>query len=803
MNTTGADKATHAGRNAVDTTNALEVTQGTGHRHRLRGIALRGTVAIFLGMSAVSGAYAPPALAQSYAFSTVDIQGAQRIEPATILSYLGVSRGESISAGALNDGYQRLIGSGLFEKVELLPQGSKLVVKVQEYPTVNVVSVEGNKRLKDEVFAPLLKTRPRYVYSPSVAEQDAQTIIEMYQAQGRLAAQVRPRIIRRANNRVDVVFEVVEGKTVEIERLSFVGNRSFSDARLRRVLETKQAGLLRALVRADSYVPERIELDKRVLTDFYRSRGFVDFKVLNATSEFSRERDAFFITFTVQEGQKFTIGNVTTTTDQAEVNPDEFAAVSKLRKGTTYSPSVIENTIARMERLALQKGLNFIRVEPLITRNPRDLSLDVEFSITRGPRIVVERIDIEGNATTLDRVVRSQFRIAEGDPFNPREIREAAERVRALGFFSNAEVKTREGSSPDRVVVDVDVEEGPTGSLSLGGAYSVENGFGLNIAYSQRNFLGRGQFLKLGFSNTSSTTSFDFRFAEPRFLGRDLRFGLDAYYTESTQNSAFFDSREIVFRPSLEFPVSENGRLGVRAFVTGAEMISVDATKKSSKIIQKETARGNQVGGGAGLTYSFDTRRSGLNPSAGVLLRASADIGGLGSDYQYIKAEALARAQTKVLNDQVTLSATFEGGMLKGLESGGVSRFTDRFHLGPSKLRGFATNGLGPRDTTAANMDALGGNFYAVARLEAEFPLGLPEEYGMTGGLFLDAGALWGLDDTLGGTIDDSAHLRSSIGASLFWKTPIGPLRLNYSWILEKQSYDEENQFELTISSQF
>ncbi len=764
--------------------------------------AKRSSVAIFLGISAVSVVPATPVIAQAYSFSSVEIQGTQRIQADTILSYLGISRGETVPAAALNDGYQRLVGSGLFEKVELLPQGNKLIVRVQEHPTVNVVSVEGNRRLKDDVFAPLLKSQPRRVYSPTVAEQDAQTIIEVYQEQGRLAAQVTPRIIRRANNRVDVVFEVVEGKTVEIERLSFVGNRKFSDRRLRRVLQTKQAGLLRQFIRADSYAPDRIEFDKRVLTDFYMSRGYADFKIQNVTSEFARERDAFFITFNVQEGQQFLFGKITTTSDLPEVNADEFAAVSKLRSGVVYSPGHLENTIARMERLALQKGMNFVRVEPVITRNPRDLTLDVELVIARGPRVVVERIDIEGNATTLDSVVRSQFRIAEGDPFNPREVREAAERVRALGFFTTADVQARQGTTPDRVVVDVDLEEAPTGSLSFGGAYSLENGFGLNLAYTQKNLLGRGQYLNLAFANTSDTTTFSFKFIEPRFLGRDLAFGLEAFYNESEQASSFFDSREYAFRPSLDFPISENARLGVRAFVSGADMFNYNVD--SSEIVRKEVARGSQIGGGLGLTYNYDTRRTGLNPSAGVQLKFSADVGGFGADYQYVKAEALARAQTKIMNDEVTLSATFEGGYLASINDG-VSRFSDRFHLGPSQLRGFASNGLGPRDLNAVNQDALGGNIYAVARLEAQFPIGLPEEYGLSGGVFLDAGALWGLDDTAGtgGAVDDGAHIRSSIGASLFWATPIGPLRLNYSHTIAKEEYDKENALELTISAKF
>jgi len=586
------------------------------------------------------------------------------------------------------------------------------LVKVREYPTINVVSVEGNRRIKDDVFTPLLKSQPRQVFSPTNAEIDVQTIVEMYQQQGRLAAQVTPKIIRRSNNRVDLVFEVVEGRNSEVERLSFVGNRAFSDTRLRRVLETKQAGALRALIQVDTYNPDRIEFDKQVLKDFYLSRGYVDFKTTGVTSEFSRERDAFFVTFKVQEGQQFRFGEITTTSEIADVDPADFQAVQRLRSGSIYSPSQIENTIARMERLAIRKGLDFLRVEPRITRDDRNLELDVELVLTRGPRIIVERIDIEGNATTLDRVVRSQFRVVEGDPFNPREIREAAERVRALGFFSDAQVNAREGSASDQVVIDVDLEEAPTGSLAFGGIYSLENGFGLNIAFTERNFLGRGQFLSTSFQNTDDSISFSFRFAEPNFLGRDLELGLEAYYQETSFASAFYNSKSLALRPSLGFAIGEDSRLSLRVFVDGAEI--TDVSPDSSQVLKNEEARGRQVGGGLGFTYSYDTRRTGLDPNSGVYLQFDGDIGGVGADYQYVKATALAQARTKVWNDQVTLVATAEGGVISGVNDG-VSRITDRFRLGPSKLRGFATNGLGPRDLTAINEDTLGGNMFAVA----------------------------------------------------------------------------------------
>lgn len=787
--------------------NNLGIQSGAGDR--TKKFVGRSALALFLATASVSGLSVTPAVAQAYSFTQVQIEGNRRIEAATILSYLGVTKGETLSAAKLNDGYQALQRSGLFERVEIFPQGNLLVVRVQEYPTINRVSVEGNKRLKDEVFAELLQSRSRQVYSPSMAEADAQTIVDAYQASGRLSATVDPVIIRRANNRVDVVFEVTESRTVEIERLSFTGNRTFSDRRLRRVLETKQAGILRQFIRADTYVPDRIEFDKQVLRDFYLSRGYVDFQVNAVSGELARERDAFFVTFQLREGQQFNFGEITTTSDLADIDPDEFHAVSKLRTGQVYNPAALENTIARMERLAIQKGMSFIRVEPRVTRNDRAQTLDIELVVTRGPRIIVERIDIEGNSTTLDRVVRNQFRVVEGDPFNPREIRAAAERIRALGFFGVADVQAREGSAPDSVIIDVDVEEQPTGSLSFGGSYSTQTGFGVNLSFTEKNFLGRGQLLSFTVNTTSDNRAFSFSFAEPNLLGRDLELGLVASYQRTEKSGGRpYDTTEAILRPALEFPVSENGRLQFSVFAESSEMSGVTATDdKVSQLIRDDVALGRQTGVGFGVAHTWDTRRTGLNPDAGVRTKLAVDLGGFGSDYKYARATGSITGRAVVWNDAVTLRATLEGGALIGLGDGN-SRMVDRFSLPSAKLRGFDTNGVGPRDLTLdgggeARNDALGGNFYAVARLEAEFPIGLPEEYGISGGLFFDAGTIWGLDNDLGGLIDDDAHLRSVIGASIFWRTAIGPLRFNFTRALSKEDYDIENSFEFTIQTEF
>ncbi|WP_410171716.1 outer membrane protein assembly factor BamA [Cereibacter johrii] len=771
-------------------------------------------VSVFLGVAGIAAGMTLPALAQNYSFSDVRIEGNERVDASTILGFARINRGQAISAGELNEAYQRLADSGLFETVEIVPQGGTLVIRVQEFPTVNIINFEGNARIKDDKLAGLVKSQSRRAYNPAQAEADAAAITEAYRVQGRIAATVTPKIIRRSDNRVDLVFDIAEGKVVEIERLSFVGNRAYSDRRLRQVLETKQAGLLRSIIASDTFIAERVELDKQLLRDFYLSRGFIDFEVLDATAEVTRERDAFFLTFTVQEGQSYSFGQITASSEVEGVDAADFQQALRIRRGVTYSPSVVENNIARLESLALQKGLNFVRIEPRITRNERNQTLDVNFALVRGERIFVERIDIEGNTTTLDQVVRRQFRTVEGDPFNPREVRQSAERIRALGYFANADVNTRPGSSPDQVVVDVNVEEQPTGSLSFGVSYGVSSGVGFSVGFSEQNFLGRGQILGVDVSTGTDNVNTQLNFVEPSFLGRDLRFRFNAYYRETDNQYSRYDTRKIGISPSIEFPVSENGRLELRYTLSEDKISNVDGGPNdtdddddvSSIILINEEARGALIASSVGYSYSWDSNRGGLNPTGRNLLRFSQDFAGVGGDVEYVSTTALAMAERKVWNEEVTVRAIIEGGALSMIGDD-PSRVTDRF-FGNGKIRGFEPNGIGPRDLNVSNEDALGGNYFAVARLEADFPLGLPEEYGFSGGVFADAGSVWSLDDVGGGTtgddpVDDDFHIRSSVGVSLFWTTPIGPLRFNFAKAIEKQDYDKEQFFDLTISTRF
>ena len=746
--------------------------------------------------------------AQTYRFNTVAIEGNQRIEADTILSYAGIARGQTVTAADLNDAFQRIQASELFETVAIEPQGSQLLIKVTEYPTINTVVFEGNNRIKDEDLSGFIESQSRQVFNPTKAERDANVIVQAYEQNGRVSARVTPRVIRRSDNRVDLVFEIFEGRLTEVNRIGFVGNRAYSDGRLRRVIGSKQAGLFRALVTRDVFVEDRVEFDKQLLTDFYQARGYVDFRVTGSNAELAQTRDAYFVTFNIEEGQQFRFGEITTVSEFEGADADVFQKTLRVRPGVVYSPSLIENSIARMERQAVKEGFDFMRIEPRITRNDRDLTLDVEFVLSRGPRVFVERIDIEGNTTTLDRVIRRQFDMVEGDPFNPRRIRQAAERIRALNYFSKADVNAREGSRPDQVIVDVNVEETTTGTLSFGVSFSTNNGLGATLGFSERNFLGRGQTVAATIFASQDNANYSLTFSEPAFLGRDVTFALSSSLLETSgDTNELYDSSTAQFRPSLTFPISERGRLGLFYNLRYTDMSDyfgdfqddpTTAIIEPNGIIASETDIGGQFSSGVGYTFTYDTRRGGLDPNSGVLLSFGQEFAGLGGDQDFIKTNARIIGQTKILREEVTLRATLEGGaihFLNGQDSRTIDRYTQQI------IRGFEPNGMGPTEGD----DHLGGDYFAALKLEAEFPLGLPEEYGISGGLFYDVGAIWGLDSSnaVGPLNSTGFEPRHVVGFSVFWESPFGPLRMNFSNALQNYTVDNDQSIPLTFRKEF
>ncbi|HPD92255.1 MAG: outer membrane protein assembly factor BamA [Rhodobacter sp.] len=751
--------------------------------------------------------------AQTYRFSSVSVEGNALIDDDTIVGFARIARNRSMSGAELNAAYQRVAGTGFFRSVDFRPAGNRLVISVEEYPVINRVAIEGNRRLNDERLSAVAQSRAGGVYSPAQAEADANAMAQAYADAGRLSATVTPRLIERAGGRVDLVFEVAEGQVVEIERISFVGNRTFTERRLRNAISTNQAGRLSTLFRADNYNAQRIAQDRQTLQDFYLSRGFIDAQVLSGVTELSRERDGAYVTFTIREGQQYRVGHVTVVSEIDGIDPAAYQAALTDRTGQLFTPTVMETMIQQVERVGYESGQRFVRADTRLHRNERDGTIDVELALVRGERVFIERIDIQGNATTQDQVIRRQFAVAEGDPLNPRELREAASRIRDLGYFSDVQVNPTQGSSAEQAVVDVQVEETSTGSLGFGLTYG-SNGVGGNVSYNETNFLGRGQRLNLTFSTVPNQQAFSVDFSEPALLGRDLAFGLNMGLTSSSANGAstFFDSRSLSFSPSLTFPVSDYGRMSVRYSLSQTE-ITVPAAYAANIATRVSADAGRALTSSVGFTYTYDTRVNGPNPDRGFVFRFAGDVAGLGGDRRWARSTVLAGYRQQVMDGAVTLSAEFEAGAIA--HQSGPSRINERFGLNSDQMRGFDSFGLGPVAYGAAATDrnGLGGNFFAVARFEARFPLGLPSEYNVRGGLFLDVGSIWGVDSPAMAAcpgnvaapncyIDDQS-LRAAAGVAVFWGSPMGLLRFNFAVPLRRASYDQVRRFDLTIASQF
>ena len=713
----------------------------------------------------------------------------------------------------LNLAVRNLFDTGLFEDVQVMPEAGRLVITVRENPTINQIAFEGNDSLDDEELTEVVQLRPRLAYSVAAAEQDAQRIIDAYRAAGRYAAEVNPVIIRQSENRVDLVFEISEGRRTSVQRISFTGNRVFSDRRLRRVVQTNQSNWLSFVFGNTSYDADRLEVDRELLRQFYLERGYIDFQVLSATAELARERNGFFLAFTVSEGQRFNFGQVSVSSSIPGLNAAAFQPLlAPVADRGVYNVAEVDRVIQRMTYQAGQAGYAFVEIRPRVTRNEAARTVDINFEILEGDRVFIERIDITGNTRTLDRVIRRQFRIVEGDAFNAREINAAQDRIRGLGYFETANVNVRPGSSPDRALVAVEVEEQPTGSLSLGGAFSSSEGLSAQISLTERNFLGRGQTLSGAVSGSTEFSNYQLGFFEPALFDRDLLVGFTAYYRDSSLDEQSWETTNIGFEPRIGFPLSENGRLSLRYQLSSDEIR--DVSEDTSLIIINE--EGKQITSAIGLTYTYDRRNSVVDPTAGFILTASQDLAGLGGDVQYTKTEGTARAYTSLFDEDLVLSAELEGGYIYAKDG---TRITDRFNTGGDSFRGFARNGLGPRDfcgdpdevTCLAPQededvdDALGGNIFSVLRLDASFPLGLPEEYGIFGGVFADVGSLWQLDDINGsmGQVDDTFHIRSSVGVSLFVDTPLAPLRFNYAIPIQYEDYDVTERFRFSVQTRF
>jgi len=749
----------------------------------------------------------------------LNIEGTQRIEPATVASYMLVREGDVYDEAAADGSLKALFATGLFADVRMNWDGSTLTVRIVENPIINQVVLEGNSKLSDKDLAKEIQIKPRQVFTRAKVQADVQRLVELYRRSGRFAATVEAKIIQRPQNRVDLVFEIREGSATGISRINFIGNKVYDDSTLKDQIVTSESAWWKILSSNDNYDPDRLTFDREQLRRFYLKHGYADFRVVSAVAELTPDRSSFFVTFTVEEGPQYKFGKISIDSQIKDLPVNELKPLLKTTQGQVYNAELIDKTIEALTFAAGTKGFVFIDIHPRIQRSKKGRALDVVFRVEPGKRVYVEKINITGNSRTRDNVIRREFRLAEGDAFNRVLIDRSRTRVRALGFFKDVDIKEEAGSAPDRTVLNVKVTEQATGELSVGAGYSSQEQFLAQVSYTERNLFGRGQFLRASVSFSNIQQQYQFGFTEPYFMGRPLAAGFSVYHTETNFRQATYTSSSSAASLFLGFPVSEFGRVTPRYTYRIDEL-----TADRNAPLSIQLAEGNATTSLLGYAYSYDTRDDPIKPTKGLVFVLSQDFAGVGGQQKYLRSESNIIFYHDLFDPDWIGSLSVSAGYITGYGGRDV-RVNDRFFKGASSFRGFAIAGVGPRvtqkcvtevDATGTTVcvagskpstAAVGAQAYAIGSLEVRIPDFLPEDYGMGFSLFSDFGTV-GLvpgkktcDEF--SCLHDELALRASAGITLRWKSPFGPVQVDIGYPLMKQSYDKVQAINFSAGTTF
>ena len=732
--------------------------------------------------------------AQSVGTIDIRVEGAQRIEPDTVRSYVPIRAGQKITTQALDEALKKLFATGLFADVIVRREGSAIVVRVVENPIINRIAFEGNKRVSNDILEDEVKLRPRIVYTRSRVQNDVQRLIDVYRRNGRFAVTVEPKVIQLPQNRVDLIFEITEGPVTEIRRIGFVGNVKYSDSDLRSVVRTKETAWYRFLTADDIYDPDRLTFDRELLRRFYLSNGYADFRVVSAIAELAPNREGFFITFTIEEGERYRFGKIDVAAKLRDLSSDQLKGLIKVKNGDWYNADVVENVVLNLTDAVSTLGYAFVDIRPRVKRKKKERVIDITFRVREGPRVFVERIDITGNVRTIDSVIRREMVLVEGDAFNASKTRRARKKIRNLGFFEKVDVKNVVGSRPDKTVLQVKVRERSTGEISFGAGFSTTNGFLGNVGIRERNLLGKGQDLLLKTTIAAESSEIDLQFTEPYFLDRKLSGGFDLFRTtKDLQDESSFQRKSFGAGLRLGFEYSDIFRQRLRYRITREEV--TDVASIASLAIQEQ--EGAAVKSEISQILTYDGRDDLFLPTKGVVARFNTALAGLGGVVKYIRTNVKATKYFPI-TEKFIGSIGGSAGYIIGL--GKEIRIVDRFFLGGPSLRGFSVAGAGPRDETTG--DSVGGKFFYRGSAQVTFPIGLPSEFGVKGRMFSDIGSLSNSESTLA-TITDEKSLRASVGFGLSWRSPFGPILIDFSKALLKEDFDKTEVFRFDFGVKF
>ncbi len=759
---------------------------------------------------------ATPVAATYGTISDVRVQGTQRIETETVRSYLLIQAGDPWDPERVDRSLKALFATGLFADVKLDREGNALVVKVVENPIINRIAFEGNSKLDDKALNGEVQLRPRVVYTRTRVQNDVKRMIDLYRRRGHFAATVEPKVIQLSENRVDLVFEINEGPSTGVRSINFVGNRHFGDGTLRGAIDTKESRWYRFFSTADTYDPDRLTYDRELLRKFYLSEGYADFRVVSGVAELTPDRDGFIVTFTIEEGERYRFGKVDANIKLKDLPREEVLPLLTTQPDDWYNANAVEKSISVLTDVLGNRGYAFVEVKPQISRNREAHTIDITFDVQEGPQVYVERIDITGNVRTLDKVVRREFRLVEGDAFNTNRMQRSKERLKNLGFFKKVDVNNTPGAAPDRTVITVEVEEQSTGELSFGLGFSTSDGPLVDASIRERNFLGRGEDLRIGTVLSFRSQQVDLSFTDPYFLDRNVAAGFDLFEVKTSPTSSFFSGGTPAYQ---QFSYGGAVRMGYQISENLRQTLKYTARSDDITNIQSDASLFIQLQSGTHLTSSighvllYDRRDNRLNPTSGYYASIGNDVAGLGFGVQYFRSKITAGYYYSVAPDWV-LSLTGEAGDIFGW-GGDPVLLQDRFFVGGDNLRGFAPAGIGPRDIVSG--DSLGGNKYYVGSVTLGVPLGLPKELGLSGRIFTDFGSSWSNDQknliltpaqlaSTGGVqpqVFDTAAIRASAGVGVSWASPVGPIRLDVALPLKKESLDKTQLFRVSFGTRF
>ncbi|PKR87632.1 outer membrane protein assembly factor BamA [Pleomorphomonas diazotrophica] len=741
--------------------------------------------------------------AEAATVGRVTVVGNTRVEAETVAAYIKGTPGRSLSAAEVDESVKALFATGMFSDVQISQSGGHVTVKVVENPVIARVAFEGNDVQSDEMLKGAVELQPRSVLTQGKVESDTQRILELYRRSGRYDATVEPKQVDLGKGRVDLIYQINEGPRTEVSQITFVGNKAFSNYRLSNVISTKESGLFGWFKSSDNYSPEKLTADQEALRRFYYNHGYADFRVVSATADFDRQQNSFFLTFTVDEGERYKYGDVKVETTLSDVNPDDLKSLALTRPGDTYSAADVDKSLEAITTAVAAKGYAFVQVRPRGDRDYANRTIAVTYFVDEGTRAYIERINIIGNDRTRDYVIRREFDIGEGDAYNQVLIEKAERRLKNLGYFRNVRIWSEQGSSVDKVIVNVQVDDKPTGEVSIGAGYSTSNGILAELSLTEKNFLGRGQYVRASVSRGITTdgkagdSSYELSFTEPYLFDRRLEGGFDIYqrnYTDGDDGVHPYDEKTTGGKIRFGVPLDDNTTLGL--FYEGYRQKISDVQSPYGQFVETENRFISIVG--ASLTYN--TIDDFAFPRNGVYAQVKQEFAGVGGDATFLRTTARAEYYKELVEDWDLIGHVgAKGGAMFGMDGDLAS--IDQFQVGGSIIRGFDANGIGPRDPATGY--AFGGKYYVAASAETIFPVPfIPQEYGFWGSLFADAGTLWSTDAPTAGT-DNSLALRASVGAGLMWQSPFGLLRADFAYPVMKEDTDRTQVFRFSGGTKF